>query len=153
ESLAYRRFFLPGHDPGARVSPPLCFDHPDRINKVCIFDVLPRYYVWAKLKMKSGLNSSHSLVFSQPGALSDTLISAVFAEWFLKSRGYNNHLPKIVFDEYVRCYTNKTIVGACRHYRANATIDFETDTAEKDRQIATPLLVLWGTRGMPPTQE
>ena len=47
----------------------------------------------------------------------------------------------------------KTILGACRHYRANATIDFEIDAAEKDRRMTTPLLVLWGTRGNPPTQE
>jgi haloacetate dehalogenase len=47
----------------------------------------------------------------------------------------------------------KTILGACRHYRANATIDFEADIAAKGRLIATPLLVLWGTRGAPPTQE
>ena len=58
-----------------------------------------------------------------------------------------------MFDDYVRCFTNKTILGACRHYRANATIDFETDMAEKDRKIAPPLLILWGTRGAPPTQE
>jgi haloacetate dehalogenase len=153
ESLGHRRFFLAGHDRGARVSHRMCFDRPHRIIKVCILDVLPSYYVWTNINMKSALNSWHWLFLAQPEPFPDTLISAVSAEWFLKARGYNNHLPKIVFDEYVRCFTNKTIVGACRHYRANATIDFEIDTAEKDRQIATPLLVLWGTRGLPPTQE
>jgi haloacetate dehalogenase len=58
-----------------------------------------------------------------------------------------------VFDEYVRCFAKKTITGACRDYRANAGIDFEMDTADKDRQIGMPLLILWGTRGQPPTQE
>ena len=27
------------------------------------------------------------------------------------------------------------------------------DTADKDRKIATPLLILWGTRGAPPSDE
>jgi haloacetate dehalogenase len=153
ESLEHRRFFLAGHDRGAGVSHRMCFDQPDRVIKVCILDVLPSHYVWTNLNMKSALNSWHWLFLAQSEPFPDTLISAVSAEWFLKARGYNNHLPKIVFDEYVRCFTHKTIAGACRHYRANATIDFEIDTAEKDRQIATPLLVLWGTRGMPPTQE
>jgi hypothetical protein len=27
------------------------------------------------------------------------------------------------------------------------------DAADKDKQITTPLLVLWGTRGAPPTDE
>jgi haloacetate dehalogenase len=57
--------------------------------------------------------------------------------------------PKAVFDEYVRCFTKKTITGSCRDYRAGATIDFELDSADKDRQIATPLLLLWATRGAP----
>ena len=47
--------------------------------------------------------------------------------------------------------SRKTILGSCRHYRANATIDYETDMAEKDRRMATPFLVLWGTRGAPVT--
>jgi haloacetate dehalogenase len=153
ESLGHRRFFLAGHDRGARVSHRLCFDHPDRIIKVSILDVLPSYYVWTHLNMKSALNSWHWLFLAQQEPFPDTLISAVSAEWFLKGRGYQNHLPKIVFDDYVRCFTNKTILGACRHYRANATIDFKIDNAEKDRQITTPLLVLWGTRGLPPTEE
>ena len=35
--------------------------------------------------------------------------------------------------------------------RIGDTIDFEIDNTEKDRKIATPLLILWGTRGAPPT--
>jgi haloacetate dehalogenase len=152
DSLGHQRFFLAGHDRGARVSHRMCLDHPDRIMKVSILDVLPAYYAWTNLNMRSALNSWHWQFLAQPEPFPDTLISAVPAEWFLKSRGYDRQLPKIVFDDYIRCFTKKTILGACRHYRANATIDFETDTAEKDRQIATPLLVLWGTRGAPPTQ-
>src|SRR6266852_5872860 len=33
------------------------------------------------------------------------------------------------------------------------TINFEMDAADKDKQITTPLLVLWGTRGAAPTDE
>src|SRR5437773_514364 len=58
-----------------------------------------------------------------------------------------------VMDEFIRCFTPKTISGACRDYRAGATINFEMDAADKDKKIATPLLVLWGTRGAPPTDE
>ena len=153
ETLGVQRFFLAGHDRGARVSHRMCLDRPERIMKVCILDVLPAYHVWTNFNMKSALNSWHWPFLAQPEPFPDTLIGAVSAEWFLKGRGYDRQLPKIVFDDYVRCFTKKTIIGACRHYRANATIDFEIDTAEKGRRIATPLLVLWGTRGAPPTQE
>jgi len=153
DSLGHQRFFLAGHDRGACVTHRMCLDNPDRIMKVCILDMLPSYYVWTNLNIKSALSSWHWLFLAQPEPFPDTLIRAVPAEWFLKSRGYDRQLPKIVLDDYVRCFTNKTIVGACRHYRANATIDFEIDTAGKERKIAPPLLILWGTRGAPPTQE
>jgi len=53
DSLGHQRFFLAGHDRGARVSHRMCLDHPDRIMKVCILDVLPAYYTWTNLNIKS----------------------------------------------------------------------------------------------------
>jgi haloacetate dehalogenase len=153
ESLGHQRFFLAGHDRGARLSHRLCLDHPDRVMKLCLLDMLPNYYVWTNANMKWGLNTWHWLFMAQPEPFPETLMSAVPAEWFLKSRGSSRQVPKVVFDEYIRCYTKKTIIGSCRDYRAGATIDFEMDTADKDRQIGMPLLILWGTRGAPPTQE
>ena len=82
------------------------------------------------------------------------MINAVGPAWFLTNRGNSpRQRPKIVMDEFIRCFTPKTVNGACRDYRAGATINFEMDAADKDKQIATPLLVLWGTRGAPPTDE
>jgi haloacetate dehalogenase len=153
ESLGHPRFFLAGHDRGARLSHRLCLDHPDRVMKLCLLDMLPNYHVWTNANMKWGLNTWHWLFMAQPEPFPETLMSAVPAEWFLKSRGSSRNPPKAVFDEYIRCYTKKTIIGSCRDYRAGATIDFEMDTADKDRQIGMPLLILWGTRGAPPTQE
>src|SRR5215467_1031050 len=114
DSFGHQRFFLAGHDRGARVSHRMCLDHPDRIMKVCILDVLPAYYTWTNLNRTSALNSWHWLFLAQPEPFPNTLISAVPAAWFLKSRGYDKELPKVVFDDYVRCFTNKTILGACR---------------------------------------
>jgi haloacetate dehalogenase len=82
------------------------------------------------------------------------MINAVGAEWFLTNRGgIPKQRPKIVMDEFIRCFTPKTVSGACRDYRAGANINFDMDAADKDKPITTPLLVLWGTRGQPPTNE
>ncbi len=151
DHLGYRRFFLAGHDRGARVAHRMGLDAPERVMKVAILDVLPSYHVWTNLNMKTALGSWHWMFLAQPEPLPDTMLGAVSADWFIKGR-YGKGLPKAVLDDYVRCFTKKTILGACRHYRANATIDFETDTAEKDRKMTTPMLLLWGTRGAPPTQ-
>jgi len=153
ESLGHPRFFLAGHDRGARTSHRLCLDHPDRVMKLCLLDMLPNYYVWTNANKNWAMNSWHWLFMAQPEPFPETMISAVSAEWFLKTAGGNRKAPKIVLDEYIRCWTKKTITGSCRDYRAFATIDFEMDTADKDRQIGMPLLILWGSRGAPPTQE
>ena len=58
--------------------------------------------------------------------------------------------PQAALDEYIRCYTLKTITGSCRDFRASPTSDFEMDAADLDRQIAMPTLILWGARGQPP---
>ena len=43
--------------------------------------------------------------------------------------------------------------SGCRDYRAGATIDFEMDSADKDRKIGMPLLLIWATRGAPASPE
>src|SRR5215510_9742552 len=152
EQLGHQRFFLAGNDRGARTSHRLCLDHPDRVIKLCLLDGLPNYHVWTNADKNWAVNNWHWSFMAQPEPFPETLMSAVSAEWFLKSRGMGK-LPKVVFDEYLRCFTRKTITGSCRDYRAGATIDFEMDTADKDRKIGMPFLLLVATRGGEPSQE
>ena len=153
EALGFVRFGLVGHDRGGRVAYRLALDHPERVEKLAVLDIMPTYDYWQRMDRTYGLKMYHWLFLAQPEPFPETMINAVPGEWFLRGRGSSRNVPKIVWDEYIRCYTKKTIAGACRDYRANAGIDFEMDTADKDRQIGMPLLILWGTRGAPPTQE
>jgi len=152
-NLGYQRFNLVGHDRGARVAHRMCLDHPENVTKLCNLDMLPNYHVWTNANKNWAIGSWHWLFLAQPEPFPNTMISSVPAEWYLKVRGGARNPPKVVSDEYIRCFTKKTITGSCRDYRAGATIDFEMDSADKDRQIAMPVLILWGTRGQPPTQE
>jgi len=132
----------------------MCLDHPERVMKLCLLDMLPTYYVWTNTTREWALGTWHWAFLAQPEPFPQTMINAVGPEWFLTSRGGSPpQRPKIVMDEFIRCFTPKTVSGACRDYRAGATINFEMDAADKDKQITTPLLVLWGTRGAPPTDE
>jgi haloacetate dehalogenase len=153
EQLGYRRFFVAGHDRGGRTTHRMCLDHPERVIKAAMMDVLPNYYVWTNTSREWALASWHWLFMAQPEPFPERLMSAAGAEFFLRSRmqirggtglGF---LTETAFNEYVRCYTLKTITGSCRDYRACATCDLEMDTADKDKKIATPLLILWGGRG------
>ncbi len=41
EALGFREFMVAGHDRGARTAHRMCLDHPDRVRKVALVDVLP----------------------------------------------------------------------------------------------------------------
>jgi haloacetate dehalogenase len=154
ENLGHPRFYLIGHDRGARVSHRMCLDHPERVMKVALLDGLPTHHVWTNTSREWALGAWHWAFLAQPEPFPQTLIGAVPPEWFLTSRGgIPKQRPKLVMDEFIRCMTPKTINGMCRDYRANANIDFEHDKVDFGKPMTTPLLVLWGTRGAPPTDE
>src|SRR5436190_24044879 len=46
EQLGHRRYFVAGHDRGARTTHRMCLDHAERVSKACIMDVVPNYHVW-----------------------------------------------------------------------------------------------------------
>ncbi|MSP02664.1 MAG: alpha/beta hydrolase [Acetobacteraceae bacterium] len=153
--LGHERFFLAGHDRGARTAHRLCLDHPERVIKVALMDILPNHHVWTNTTKDWTIGTWHWGFMAQPELFPERMISAGGAEFFLKNRmiirggtglGF---LTGTAFEEYVRCYTLKTITGSCRDYRATATCDFEMDTADKDRKIEQPALIVWGARGIP----
>lgn len=156
DQLGYQKFFVAGHDRGGRTVHRICMDHPERIIKVCLMDILPNHYVWTNTTKNWAVGTWHWSFMAQPEPFPERLISAVPAEYFLTTRmvirgktglGF---LTDAALAEYVRCYTLKTITGSCRDYRATATCDYEMDTADKDKKLAMPLLLLWGARGHSP---
>lgn len=138
--LGYQRFMIAGHDRGGRTTHRLCLDHPQRVNKACIMDVVPNYHVWTNITKNWVIGTWHWGFMAQPEPFPERLISAVPAEYFIKSRMMirggtgTGFLTETAISEYIRCYTLKTIIGSCRDYRATATCDFEMDTADKVRK-------------------
>ncbi len=46
EKLGHARFYLAGHDRGGRVSYRLALDHPGRLIKLAVLDIIPTYEMW-----------------------------------------------------------------------------------------------------------
>src|SRR5260221_10336709 len=59
DNLGHPRFFLAGPAPGARTRHRMCLDHPDRVMKLCLLDMLPNYHVWSNANMKWAVNTWH----------------------------------------------------------------------------------------------
>lgn len=153
ERLGYRTFLVAGHDRGARTVHRMALDHPDRVARAAVLDILPSHHIWTHADKQWAMKSWHWLFMAQPYDLPERMMSAVPAEWYMQRKlskpgiGLSVFAPE-AFAEYVRCFTWKTIRGSCEDYRACATCDFAMDDADfkAGRKVACPLLVVWGSR-------
>ena len=150
-ALGFDRFRVAGHDRGARVAHRLARDHPERVERLALLDIVPTLYRFETIDQKAATASYHWFFLIQPGGLPERLIGAE-PEFFLRhslgswARDPAAFEPEI-FAEYLRCFRNpETIRATCEEYRAGATIDLEHDRADRGRRIAMPLLMLWGRR-------
>ena len=50
ESLGHVRFHVAGHDRGARVAYRLALDHPGRVDRLALLDILPTVEVWKNIR-------------------------------------------------------------------------------------------------------
>jgi haloacetate dehalogenase len=152
EQLGYREFFVAGHDRGARTTARMCLDHPDRVKRAALVDILPNHHIWTHTSKDWAMRSWHWPFMAQPYDFPERMMAGVDARWYMEHKlskpGIGLGFFGEAFDEYVRCFNWKTIKGSCADYRACVTCDLEMDTAdfEAGRKISVPLLVIWGQR-------
>jgi haloacetate dehalogenase len=162
ESLGHARFALVGHDRGARVGYRLALDHPGRLSRLAVLDIVPTYDMWAGMDAGLAMRVYHWLFLAQPSPLPETLIGAAgvhYLEHTLASWTRTKDLS--AFDpgalaHYRAFYTvPERLHATCEDYRAGAGIDRRLDTAAKEagRRIDVPTLVLWGSAGIPAGDE
>lgn len=150
-ALGHQRFRVAGHDRGARVAHRLARDHPERIERLALLDIVPTLYRFETIDQKSATASYHWFFLIQGGGLPERLIGSE-AEFFLRHTlgTLTRHKDRDtfepgVFEEYLRCFGNpETIRATCEEYRAGASIDLVHDRADRGRKLGMPLLVLWG---------
>src|SRR5688572_17837086 len=49
EEIGFVRFRLAGHDRGGRVAYRLALDHPERLESLCVLDIVPTYEMWTRM--------------------------------------------------------------------------------------------------------
>lgn len=153
ERLGYSEFFAAGHDRGARTVHRMCLDHPARVTRGAVLDILPSHHIWNNTSKDWALKSWHWLLMAQPYDLPERMMAGVPPEYFMEQKlskpGIGlDFMDKRAFAEYVRCFNWKTIRGSCEDYRACVTCDLDMDTADFNagHKVACPLLVVWGAR-------
>jgi haloacetate dehalogenase len=157
ERLGHVQFALAGHDRGGRVSYRLALDHPGRLSRLAVLDILPTYDYWERMNRLSALKIYHWAFLAQPFPLPETLIGGN-PEFFLKqkmaSQTKSKNLAAIdprALEHYLAPFRDPARVHAmCEDYRAGAYADYEIDKAdfESAKKITIPMLALWGEVGI-----
>ena len=152
--LGFTRFAAAGHDRGARVLHRMCLDHPDKVARAAIIDIIPTHHLLNHVSRAWGLFSWHWFFMAQPADLPERLMLAD-PEFYLRRKlskgpaGMAFFAPE-AFAEYLRCFKNPaTVRGMCEDYRATFGVDLATDAADfaAGRRIDCPVLLLWGATG------
>ena len=153
DQLGFTRFFLAGHDRGARVAHRLALDHAERVRKVALLDIVPTLTAFERADMAFGMAYYHWFFLAQPfdfpermiGAAPETFLHQCLNTW---SKTPGAITPEAL-SEYERCYRDPASIHAtCEDYRAGASIDLAHDRADQGKRIECPLLALWGEKSI-----
>jgi haloacetate dehalogenase len=150
-SLGHSTFRVVGHDRGGRVAHRLCLDHPSAVKQLAVIDISPTRTMYERTDFAFATAYYHWFFLIQPFDLPERLIGADPAYYLRRKLGGWGtglaHFDADALSEYERCFRDpETIHASCEDYRAAATIDLEHDA--KGEQVACPVLVLWGARGV-----
>ena len=152
-ALGFERFAAAGHDRGGRAAYRLALDHPGRVTRLAVLDIVPTLEQFERMNQASALSAYHWLFLAQKFDLPERLIaeqSDYYLDWTIASWvAPGAALAPEAMAEYRRAFREPSAIhAACEDYRAGATIDCEIDRADRDagRRIACPVLALWGGR-------
>uniref|UniRef100_UPI004048E2B0 alpha/beta fold hydrolase n=1 Tax=Aliarcobacter sp. TaxID=2321116 RepID=UPI004048E2B0 len=153
--FGFEKFYVAGHDRGARVTHRMCLDYPNSVVKACVMDITPTYHMFKHTDQAFASGYYHWFFLIQPDNLPEILIGSnaryyleeKLKRWSAKGSDFNTVFKKEALEEYVRCFDKESIHSTCEDYRAGASIDMDDDEKDRNRKIDMPLLVLWGEKG------
>lgn len=154
EQLGFASFSVVGHDRGGRVAYRMALDHPNRVDRLAVLDVLPTEIVWEHADARFALAFWPWSLLAQPFPLPERILAAAAPAIIDNALGGwgspSSVFPPEVRTAYVQALADPHHAHAiCEEYRAAATIDREHDRADRasGRRIFCPLLVLWSALG------
>jgi len=151
--LGYDRFSVAGHDRGARCAYRMALDHPGRVTRLAVLDIVPtadtyrnvdrefthEFWVWSFLSAPEPV--PERLLAQAP----DVLVNHMLDAWSQRPEVF----PADLRAAYVEKFRHPgTVHAVCEEYRASGTLDHAHDEADRGRRrITCPVLVLWSGSG------
>lgn len=152
EGLGYENFAVCGHDRGGRVAHRMALDHPARVSRLAVLDIVPTYKIYTETDRGIAEDYYHWFFLIQPFDYPERMIGHDVAYYLGKKMGKYSFGDSVFTDEvmaeYLRCFSDPaTIHASCEDYRAAATIDLDHDREDLETKLSMPLLALWGEKG------
>jgi haloacetate dehalogenase len=148
-ALGHERFAVVGHNRGARVGYRMALDHPERVARVAVLNVVPTIEQFERMGAGPSLGFWPWFLLAQPAPFPEQLLEAapavvdhVFATW----AGDAEAIGEDAREAYRQALDATTIAAICADYRASFHLDREHDAADRKagRRITAPLLVVLG---------
>jgi haloacetate dehalogenase len=152
--LGFERFAVAGHDRGGRVAYRLALDHPDRVERLAVLDVVPTAAAWDRADARMALAFWPWVLLAQPepfpervlAGAPDAVVDDALDGWGSRPDAF----PPAVRAAYLAALRDPAHIHAiCEEYRAAASLDREHDAADlaAGRRTVCPLLALWSAEG------
>ncbi len=158
EALGHIRFGVIGHDRGGRVAYRLALDHPGRVERLALLDILPTLSMWEGMNAARAMQVYHWTFLAQPAPVPENLIKTDPVRWldhtiasWTRAKRLDAFHP-LARKSYEESFSDPArIHAACEDYRAGATTDLTHDEIDRvaGKTILCPVLALWGEGGIP----
>lgn len=157
DEFGHDRFALAGHDRGARVGYRLALDHPEKLTRLALLDIVPTLVMWET--MEKGIElAPHWRRLAAPAPEPETWIGRDADGWLKETLAAWTRAKDLkpfggkALAHYRAFFTvPERLSACCEDYRAGATLDRAADEADlaSGRRIGVPTRVLWGAGGFP----
>ncbi|HKA98034.1 MAG TPA: alpha/beta hydrolase [Streptosporangiaceae bacterium] len=147
-AMELERFAVVGHDRGARVAYRMALDHPDRVGRLAVLNVIPTVDQFERMAGGPSLGYWPWFLLAQPAPFPEQLITAarehflrfIFGSWTEVASA----IGEDAFAVYLDALTPPAAAAMCSDYRASFWLDQEHEKADRQagKRIERPTLVI-----------
>jgi haloacetate dehalogenase len=150
DAFGIERASLIGHDRGGRIAYRMALDHPERVERLAVLNIVPTVDQFERVTPDNAIDYWPWFLLAQPAPFPERLIAAAPGHYLRSIVGAWAARPERIchaaVDHYVAALDEATIAATCADYRASFHLDRQLDAVDRadGHRIAQPLLALWG---------